>query len=362
MDNNKSLDEQLKDIQEQLAKPGVVLGRLGYYLHFLSPNGKSTTSLSPTKTGSTKIQKHGSTTWIDIQNPTRQEINKLTEEYPFHSLHLEDSLLAAPSPLLEKEKDYLFLLLQIPVRSVAENKVVSSQVGIFLGKDYLITIHADSASEVRQLFDECDANTEQRGAYFDKSSGYLLYSILELLLRSVSGLVSNILNELDEIEDQVFDAKVSDATHIGQLRQEIVRLRRTIQPLKAIMNELPTDVSGFTHESLARYYRNITRLVGRLSETVDEAKETVEIYKDADFTASTAKTNEILAILTIIFTLAIPATIMGTFYGMNIPLPGGIEVGPWTFWGEYTTLIMVGIGSVVPALYMYWYFKKKKWF
>jgi magnesium transporter len=178
----------------------------------------------------------------------------------------------------------------------------------------------------------------------------------------VSEVVKGVLEELDDIEDRVFDAQTSDATHIGLLRREIVRLRRTILPLKDIMADLPADASGFGHDNLTRYYRNITRLIDRLSETVDEAKETIEIYKDADFTASTAKTNEILAILTIIFTLAIPATVLGTFYGMNINLPGGIEAGAWQFFGTYTTLIVLVLASVVPAVFMYWYFKKKKWF
>ena len=44
----------------------------------------------------------------------------------------------------------------------------------------------------------------------------------------------------------------------------------------------------------------------------------MEIYKDTDFMLSSEKSNKILAVLTIIFTLAIPATVIGTFYGMNI--------------------------------------------
>jgi magnesium transporter len=60
---------------------------------------------------------------------------------------------------------------------------------------------------------------------------------------------------------------------------------------------------------------------------------------------SSEKTNRILAVLTIWFTLSIPSVIVGTFYGTNINLPGGIEVGAWTFLGTYTTLIIVLIIS-----------------
>jgi magnesium transporter len=46
---------------------------------------------------------------------------------------------------------------------------------------------------------------------------------------------------------------------------------------------------------------------------------------------------------------------------MNVNLPGGIETGPWTFFGIYTTLIIVLIIFAASALLMYWYFHKVGW-
>jgi magnesium transporter len=76
---------------------------------------------------------------------------------------------------------------------------------------------------------------------------------------------------------------------------------------------------------------------------------------------SSEKTNQILAILTIVFSLSIPATIIGTFYGMNINLPGGLETEPWNFMGRYTTLIIVLIISAASVLLMYWSFLRVGW-
>ena len=96
-------------------------------------------------------------------------------------------------------------------------------------------------------------------------------------------------------------------------------------------------------------------------EALDESKETIEIYKDTDFMLSTEKTNKILAILTILFTLSIPITVIGTFYGMNVNLPGGIQTGSWNFFGTYTTLIVVLMTSIVSVLLMLWYFRRLGW-
>jgi hypothetical protein len=59
-------------------------------------------------------------------------------------------------------------------------------------------------------------------------------------------------------------------------------------------------------------------------EILEESKETIEIYKDTGNMLSTEKTNRILSVLTILFTLSIPATIIGAIYGMNVHLPGRI--------------------------------------
>jgi magnesium transporter len=128
------------------------------------------------------------------------------------------------------------------------------------------------------------------------------------------------------------------------------------------MSELAPIVNNIGKENLSRYFSNNAKNANKLLETIEEAKETIEIYKDADFTASTEKTNEILAVLTLIFTFTIPPTVIGTFFGMNILLPGGIETGPWLFLGKYTTLILIITLSILFVSAMFWYFKKKKWF
>jgi magnesium transporter len=70
----------------------------------------------------------------------------------------------------------------------------------------------------------------------------------------------------------------------------------------------------------------------------------------------TEKTNKILSSLTIIFTLSIPITVINSFYGMNINMPGGIEA-PSTFLGPYTSMFEVVIISLILTTLMYWYFR-----
>ncbi len=310
----------------------------------------------------TKIQKHHGLTWIDIENPVKESISKFAEDYSFHPLHIEDSLLENTLPQLEKEENYLFLLLHVPILDSGSGKIVESPIAIFLGKDYLLTTHSNAAINLTNLFTSCEHSEERQAEYFKRSAGFLLYSVLQMLLDDASDLVKQTLGELDQAEDQVFDSKKSDTAAIAKLRQKILRLRRTIHSISDVTIDLAPHVHHLTSESLVRHLRDINRQADWLLGVVKEAEKTVEIYKDADFTASTERTNEILAILTIIFTLAIPATVYGTFYGMNIPMPGADTARQWTFWGTFTTFyVIVGV-SIISAVAMYVWFKKKKWF
>jgi len=72
---------------------------------------------------------------------------------------------------------------------------------------------------------------------------------------------------------------------------------------------------------------------------------------------NTERTNKILTVLTILFTLSIPVTVLGTFYGMNVNLP----LRDWNFFGTYTTMIVVLAISIAMALLMLWYFRRLGW-
>lgn len=328
-------------------------------LYPLNKNNKD--SKSEKKESTVNTQVHNNISWTDIENPTSKEINKLEEEHGFHYLYLQTSLLKNQLPQLEKEDKYLFIVIHFPSFDSAENKIITNQLKIFLGKNYLITIHEDSANQISELFKLCDKEKEYQENYFKKTSGYLLYSILSHLIKNTSSLTQMISKELDEIEDIVFDLK-SAAYSISQLRQKIVKLRRILGSWKKILEDLPSLMSPIIGDSHSRYYASLTRENIKLREAMDEVRETVEIYQDADFIVSSEKTNDILGILTIIFTLTIPATVVGTFYGMNVLIPGGVQSGSWTFLGPYTTFIIIISTSVLLFGFLLIFFKIKKWF
>ncbi len=299
--------------------------------------------------------------WIDIQKPTRKKLKLLEGKYPFHELNIEDSLSKKQIPKIDKYQDHIFVILHFP--TVDEDKSIrSTQLAIFAGPKYLITIQQGELKPLIERFNVCKDSEKEKEIFMGSSSGYLLHSIIDLMVDDLLHVLMKLEGNLDDIEDLVFDEKVAIARDISLLRREITTLRRVVVPLSRIILELSKEMQRFSEEDLTDYYDDVRDHTDKVLEVLEESKETIEIFKDTDFMLSTEKSNKILSLLTILFTLSIPATVIGTYYGMNINLPGGIITGSPNFLGPYTSFIILLTIAIVPSLVMVWYFKKLGWF
>ena len=303
--------------------------------------------------------------WIDLQNPDRNEIEKLSEQYNFNALNIEDCMTRFELPKLDSYDDHFFVILHFPPLSQKMGNSRNSQLSIFVGKDFIVTIHQGDLKPLVELVETCKTNSDQqrKEKILEKSSGELLHEIIDMLVDDLLHTSRKIIANLDEIEDRVFDETKPVARNIALLRREINRLRRIVNPLKKFVLEIAKNINRFSHageEGLSLYFDDVIDHIDKVIETLEESRETMEIYKDTDFVLSTEKTNKVLGLLTIIFTLAIPSTVIGTFYGMNVNLPGGIERNI-DFLGPYTMFIIVILASAIPAMMMFAYFKKLGW-
>jgi len=298
----------------------------------------------------------GDIVWLNLEAPTRDEIELLGQRFHFSQLELEDCVSKRQLQKIEHHEDHLFAVLHFPIISDSNQTFGSSQVSIFLGANYLVTVHQGQLRQINEVFQSFKDNRPPGKV----TPGFLLYRVLDNLVDNVFPLMEGLMKELEDIEDEVFDEHKDVVRELTLLRRNIASLRRTILPLRRIIAGLYDEVQMSTPK-LAANYRDINDHIEKAYATLDEARELVEIYKDTDFTVSTERSNKILAFLTILFTLSIPATVLGTFYGMNIHLPGGIQSGPWTFLGPYTTLIVIAAVSIAPAMVMVWYFHRLGW-
>jgi len=296
--------------------------------------------------------------WIDLQNPDRSDIEKLAETYHLNTLNIEDCMTKSELPKLDSYNEHFFVILHFPSLLRQPGISRNSQLSIFIGRDFLITVHQGDLKPLVDLVNICKNNLDQhrKERILGKSAEYLLHEIIDILVDELLHTSRKVIANLDDLEDEVFDEKISVARSIALLRREINVMRRIANPLKKFVLEIAKNIKKFSEEDdLSLYFDDVIDHIDKVIETLEESRETMEIYKDTDFMLSTEKTNKVLAALTIIFTFAIPGTVIGTFYGMNINLPGGID-DKLLFLGPYTSFILIIFSSTIPVALMFIYF------
>ena len=298
-------------------------------------------------------------TWLNLENPDRNYMEELAKEYGLNSLNVEDCLTKFELPKLDSYDDHIFLILHFPPISSKNYMPKHSQLSVFMGKDFLVTVHQGELRPLLDLAKACsdDADPHRRDRLLRQSTGVLFHEIVDVLVDDLLHTMRRIIASIDDIEEGAFDEKRSVAKKISRLRREITMLRRIVVPLKRVTAGAAEHMKRFSvTDDLVLYFDDVIDHIDKVIESLEEARETMEIYKDTDYMLSAEKTNKVLSVLTIIFTLTIPATVIGTFYGMNVSLPGGLEQG-----GDFITFTAVVLASTVPAGIMYVYLKKLGW-
>ena len=296
----------------------------------------------------------GDLTWVNIEHPTEKETEYLAQNYSFHPLDLDDCLSRIQRPKIDAYKDYLFLVFHFPVFYKEARVTTSSQLSVFIGQGYLITLHKGELKPLVKLFKECQIDEESREEHFSQGSGYLLYRIIDRLVDYCLPILSKIGENIERTEDNVFASRGMPRAieDISMLRRDVIAFRRIIWPMRAVVGSMEPKVRRFTKTDLAVYFGDTVDHVDRIWDGLDEYKEIIEGLNDTHDSLANNRTNEIMRMLTIAATIFFPITFVASIWGMNIPLPFQHSNHSLL----YIILIMLGIIGG-----MLYFFHRRRW-
>ncbi len=302
----------------------------------------------------------GDLTWINIERPTERETEYLAQNYPFHHLDLDDCLSRIQRPKIDEYKDYLFLVFHFPVFNLEARVTTPSQVSVFIGEKYLITLHKGKLKPLVKLFRECQIDEESRQENFNRGPSYLLYRIIDRLVDYCLPILNKIVDNIEHTEDDIFSDRRMPRTieEISILRRDVISFRRIIWPMRAVIGSMEPKVRRFTQTDLAVYFGDTVDHVDKIWDALDEYKEVIEGLNATYDSLAGNRTNETIRILTIIATILLPITVVSSIYGMNIPLPFQ-ELPP--FQGSSYSILFVFLIMLAIIGGMLYFFHRKRW-
>jgi magnesium transporter len=297
----------------------------------------------------------GKLTWVNVESPTKQETDYLAQKYSFNQLDLDDCLSRRQRPKIDEYEDYLFVVLHFPKWYKEVEIARPSQVAMFVGKNYIVTVHAGELTPLVKLFAACQEHEEARKMFMGRTSAFLAYRIVDLLVDYCFPIMDKILSKMEDVEDTVFDETIETTHELSVLRRDIIAQRRIIWPLRTVIAELEPKLKKYATRDLSHLFGDTLDHLNKIWDTLEECKEVIEVFKDSDYVLSTERINHVMRILTVFSSIVLPFILISSIYGMNISLPGGVERG-----GLLSFVVLLLLAALV-SLGMLYFFHRKRW-
>jgi magnesium transporter len=297
------------------------------------------------------LPKSGYFVWVNLQCPTEEEARILAEPFGFHELAIEDALKEIQTPKIESYEDHLYLILHGIDFSAAKHTFATHEVDIFLGEQFLVTVHDEFSRSVSRMAEVCARNE----LVLAEGPAALLHRIVDGMVDNYRPEVDKLEARLDEIERHVFDSpSQDDIREILGVKRDVASLRRVVTPQRDVVGRLARREFPQISEALSYRFRDVFDHLVRLAEEANLYHDRVTSLLDAHLSFTSNRLNQVMKTLTVISTIFLPLTVLTGMFGMNVPFPifpGGEAAQFWWIVG-----IMLAIGGL-----MLWYFNRSKY-
>ena len=279
--------------------------------------------------------------WYQLESSDNAQLDELAAKFKLHPLHIEDCRAHEGRIKIDMMPDYLFVTLK-PLH-IVDDEIAESPLHIFAGRDFCITVGDMQCAPVREAMERAWR------AGSDTPPAKIIYLILDTIVDAYFLMVDHLDDRIDLIEDDVLDnptPKILES--IFENKRQLINLRRIIVATRDIGMHLQRDSGVLVEAGLYPFFRDVYDHLLRLADTIDTLRDLLNNTLDVYLSTVANRTNQVMKVLTVLSTIALPALVISGIYGMNLKgLPflesdyGSLIVGGMMFASTVFLLILL---------------------
>jgi magnesium transporter len=284
------------------------------------------------------------TVWFDLCAPEEKELGVIREELGLHTLAIEDVLQPGQRPKLDQYAEHLFIVAYSVDMDPQTQQLRHHEVSVFLTRNAIVTVRSDEGFDIDAVVQRWDdqPNLASSGVSF------LLHGLLDYVVDSHFDAVQHMDEEIDDLEDRLFNDVDSDAQlqrRTFQARKSLVSFRRVVLPMREVVNSLLRRDLGVVDEKMMPYFQDVYDHVLRVTERTESLRDLMGNIMETRIALRSNRLNVIMKKVTSwAAIIAVPTAVTG-FYGQNLPYPGYQQA--WGFWMSAAVILLLSGGLYV---------------
>lgn len=294
-----------------------------------------------------------SVSWINIDGLRKKDVESVCNHYGIHFLITEDILSIGQRPKMDDIDGLLFCLLNMLYFNEKDSSVEAEQISIILGKNFVISFQEDAKRDVfnplRERLKISGSKIRQNGADF------LFYSLIDMIVDNYYLVMEKLGEKIEALEEDIIrNANTRSLAKINNLRKEMIILKRSIAPVRELVNGILRSENELIQERTEKYFKDVYDHIVQANDLLENYRDMMINLNDLYISNVNLKMNEVMKVMAVVTCLLAPATVIGGIFGMNfesIPLLHNK-------WGFF---ISVAVMLCVPLI-MVRIFKRRGWF
>ncbi len=299
-----------------------------------------------------KLKATPTVSWINIDGlHDTNLIAKVGKNFGLHPLLIEDILNTNHRPKAEIYDNLIFVTLKMLGLSKDSKSVVSEQVSIVLGENYVISFQEREGDLFNIIRERLRNNL---GTIRQMGSDYLMYRLIDTIVDNYFFVTDYYADQIEDLEIQVLESPSDDMVRIIQMsKKQLIQLRKATNPLREVLSLLEKDPTPLIKKETDQYLRDVHEHIVQINDVIDTQRDMLSGLMDLYMSGVSNKMNEVMKVLTIIATIFIPLTFIAGIYGMNFKHMPELEM-PYGYYSVWGLMIAIFIGMII-------YFKRKGW-
>ena len=309
----------------------------------------------------TEHQSGGKTVWVDLYNPTNEEIGKACTDYRIDIPPREQLEEIEFSSRLQYEDETLTVSVPVTHHNRNGGEDVTAPLGFVLTKDLLVTVRFAQL----HTFEAITARVKRR----PRSAPDIFLIILEAMIDFNADRLEELRAEALKISHRIFHKNMLDQkgnkvaqvnrmlretlVEIGDMGERLSHIRDTLLVLQRAIPYVAEHGDLWMDAPIKARLKMAGADVQSLNEYEVHLTDKIQFLLDADLGFISTEQNDIFKVLTIASVVGIPPVLVAGVYGMNFHFMPELA---WQYGYPYGLALIV-----VSALLPLWWFKRKGW-
>ena len=285
--------------------------------------------------------------WVDVVEPSDEDLTSLQEEFSLHPLAMEDIRHHHQRPKLEHYPTHEFI--------VAYSTGLQ-EVDLFVGPNWVISVRENDDEGAAWPVDAAKDRYE-RTRPPDGGPGFLVYVVLDQLVDGYFDATDRAEEHLEQLEERIFGEQLADERLVQEelfdIRRELLKFRRAVVPLREVLAELMRGAVDWVDETTRVHLQDVYDHVLRAIDLLDGQRELMGNAVDAHLAIISNRMNQVMKMMTSWGAILLGSTLIAGIYGMNFKHMPELS---WKYGYPYALGLMALITVVG-----YRYFRSRDW-